>query len=118
MKRNPANIAAANDFSQGFGQHEFVSVCKLKPEQIALALLAGHVATQQQSIAQIGAMLREVLDAIATVDDRVDMVADRTWKSRYLILDAINKAKSQPQKRNRSLAKMASAIKRPRKLQA
>lgn len=116
MKRNPTNLAAAADFSQVSGQHEFVSECKLKPEQIALALLVGHVAAQQQSIAQMGAMLREVLDAIATVDDRVDMVADRTWKSRFLILDAINKAKSQPHKRNRSLAKKASAIKRPRKL--
>ena len=116
MKRNPTNLAAAADFSQVSGQHEFVSECKLNPDQIALALLAGHVATQQQSIAQMGAMLREVLDAIATVDDRVDMVADRTWKSRYLILDAINKAKSQPQKRNRSLAKKAPAMKRPRKL--
>ena len=118
MKRNPANIAAATDFSQVSGQHEFVSECKLNHDQIALALLVGHVAAQQQSIAQMGVMLREVLEAIATVDDRVDMVADRTWKSRYLILDAINKAKSQPQKRNRSLAMKASAIKRPRKLQA
>ena len=116
MKHNPTNFAAAADFSQVSAQHEFVSECNLNPEQIALALLAGHVATQQQSIAQMGAMLREVLDAIATVDDRVDMVADRTWKSRFLILDAINKAKSQPHKRNRSLAKKASAIKRPRKL--
>ena len=116
MKRNPTNIAAATDFSQVSGQHEFVSECKLNHDQIALALLVGHVAAQQQSIAQMGVMLREVLEAIATVDDRVDMVADRTWKSRYLILDAINKAKSQPQKRNRSLAKKAPAMKRPRKL--
>ena len=102
MKRNPTNLAAATDFSQVSGQHKIVSECKLNHDHIALALLVGHVAAQQQSIAQMGAMLREVLDAIATVDDRVDMVADRTWKSRYLILDAINKAKSQPQKLTRS----------------
>ena len=116
MQRNPTKIAAAAELSQGSGQHEFVSECNLNPEQIALALLVGHVATQQQSIAQMGAMLREVLDAIATVDDRVDMVADRTWKSRFLILDAINKAKSQPQKRYRSLIKKTTAMKRPRKV--
>ncbi|MFA9283730.1 hypothetical protein ACCQ08_03025 [Comamonas sp. SY3] len=116
MKRNPTNLAATADFSQVSGLHEFVSECKLNSDQIAIAFLADHVVAQQQSIAQMGAMLREVLDAVATVDDRVDMVADRTWKSRYLILDAINKAKSQPQKRNRSLAKKAPAMKRPRKL--
>ena len=29
MKRNPTNIAAATDFFQVSGQHEFVSECKL-----------------------------------------------------------------------------------------
>jgi|GEM_PF-3692624 len=116
MKRNTANIAAAAEFSQGSGQHEFVSECNLKFDQIALAFLAGHVAVQQQAIEQMGAMLREVLDAVATVDDRVDLVSDHTWKSRYLILDAINKAKSQPQKRHRPRAGKTAAMKRPRKV--
>lgn len=116
MQRNPTKIAAAAELSQGSGQHEFVSECNLNFDQIALAILAGHVAAQQQAIEQMGAMLREVLDSVATVDDRVDLVSDHTWKSRYLILDAINKAKSQPQKRYRSLIKKTTAMKRPRKV--
>lgn len=54
----------------------------MNTDQISLAMLAAYLMKQDESMRSTLAMLTELLD-------RVDMLADRTWRSGHLILAAV-----------------------------
>ena len=115
---NLANQAAFANLDKTTESLEFATNRNITTDQIALAFLASHVAVQQRTMEQMGAMLHEILDRVEAVDDRVDMVADRTWRSRHLILDAINRASDKHERQRRSTLKNSGAFKRPRQRSA
>ncbi len=52
------------------------------PEQIALELLAGDIARQAEALQRLEKKLDHLID-------KMDMVADRAWRTRHIILRAI-----------------------------